>query len=99
MAPRAGKQVLGAYSNTDKTKFLGRVATKEDAAKAVAAKKAKADERAKDAVRILEDMGLSLSMSSSKLAKLLTEKQVKTPSGRSKTWQTTTVTRLKERLR
>ena len=60
---------------------------------------AKADERAQDAVRILEDMGLSLSLPSSKLAKLLTEKQVKTPSGRSTKWQTTTVQRLKERLR
>ena len=98
-AAKARGQVLGAYSKTDKTKFVGRVGTAEDAAKAVAAKKLKADERAQDAVRILEDMGLSLSMSSSKLAKLLTEKQVKTPSGRSTTWQTTTVQRLKERLR
>ena len=40
MAPRAGRQVLGAYRNTDKTKFVGRVGIAVDAAKAVAAKKA-----------------------------------------------------------
>ena len=96
-AAKARGQVLGAYSKDDKTKFVGRTGTREDCLKAAAGKKVKADEIAQKMRQFIEDCGMSPDEPAKALARFLTERGVQTPSGRSTTWQATTVQRMKAR--
>ena len=89
--------MLGAYSKDDKTKFVGRTGTREDWLKAAEGKKAKATETAKKMKQFIEDCGMSPDAPAKALARFLTERGVQTPSGRSTTWQATTVQRMKAR--
>lgn len=65
--------------------------------KAAEGKKAKATETAQKMKQFIEDCGLSPNAPAKALARFLTERGVQTPSGRSKTWQATTVRRMKAR--
>jgi hypothetical protein len=96
-AAKARGQVLGAYAKDDKTKFVGRTGTREDCLKAAAGKKDKADQSAQHIRQFIEDCGVSPEASAKAIARFLTERGVQTPSGRSTTWQATTVQRLKSR--
>jgi DNA invertase Pin-like site-specific DNA recombinase len=96
-AAKARGQVLGAYAKDDKTKFVGRTGTREDCLKAAAGKKDKADQSAQRIRQFIEDCGMSPEASAKAIARFLTERGVQTPSGRSTTWQATTVQRLKSR--
>lgn len=96
-AAKARGQVLGAYAKDDKTKFVGRTGTREDCLKATAGKKDKADQSAQRIRQFIEDCGVSPEASAKAIARFLTERGVQTPSGRSTTWQATTVQRLKSR--
>lgn len=96
-AAKARGQVLGAYAKDDKTKFVGRTGTREDCLKAAAGKKDKADQSAQRIRQFIEDCGMSPDASAKAIARFLTERGVQTPSGRSTTWQATTVQRLKSR--
>ena len=96
-AAKARGQVLGAYSKDDKTKFVGRTGTREDCLKAAEGKKVKATETAQKMKQFIEDFGMSPDASAKALARFLTERGVQTPSGRSTTWQATTVQRMKAR--
>jgi DNA invertase Pin-like site-specific DNA recombinase len=96
-AAKARGQVLGAYSKDDKTKFVGRTGTREDCLKAAEGKKAKADETAQKMRQFIQDCGMSPDAPAKALARFLTERGVQTPSGRSTTWQATTVQRMKAR--
>ncbi len=89
--------MLGAYSKDDKTKFVGRTGTRDDCLKAAAGKKVKADEIAQKMRQFIEDCGMSPDEPAKALARFLTERGVQTPSGRSTTWQATTVQRMKAR--
>jgi hypothetical protein len=96
-AAKARGQVLGAYSKDDKTKFIGRTGTRDDCLKSAGGKKAKADETALRMHQIMEDFGISPDAPAKVLVRFLTEHYVQTPSGRSTTWQATTVKRVKAR--
>ena len=96
-AAKARGQVLGAYAKDDKTNFVGRTGTREDCLKAAAGKKDKADQSAQRIRQFIEDCGMSPDASAKSIARFLTERGVQTPSGRSTTWQATTVQRLKSR--
>lgn len=96
-AAKARGQQLGAYDKDDKTKFVGRIGTREDCLKAAAGKKAKADDTARKLKQFIEDCGVSTDAPAKTIARFLTERGVQTPSGRSTTWQATTVQRLKAR--
>jgi len=65
--------------------------------KAAEGKKVKATETAQKMKQFIEDFGMSPDASAKALARFLTERGVQTPSGRSTTWQATTVQRMKAR--
>ncbi len=96
-AAKARGQVLGAYAKTDKTKFIGRTGTAEDAAKAREANVAKADEKAQNLKFVFDRMNPEGDLSMSALARQLNDEGIPTPSSKGK-WQAVTVSRILKRL-
>jgi DNA invertase Pin-like site-specific DNA recombinase len=92
-AKASGKQ-LGAYSKSDKTKFVGRTGTAEDAAKANAARAELFRERAQDKLALLQRYDPEGSMSLRQLAQKFNDNEVPTISGKG-SWSANGIRRLK----
>lgn len=96
-AAKARGVVLGAYDKEDKSKFIGRCGTKEDALNANAARAAKYRQVSLGKVRSLEHFDPDNSLSSRVLAKVFNDNGIPTVSGKGK-WSSNSILRLK-RLR
>lgn len=96
-AAKARGVVLGAYDKDDKSKFIGRCGTKEDALNANAARAAKYRQVSLGKVRSLEHFDPDNSLSSRVLAKVFNDNGIPTVSGKGK-WSSNSILRLK-RLR
>ena len=96
-AAKARGVVLGAYDKDDKSKFIGRCGTKEDALNANAARAAKYRQVSLSKVRSLEHFDPDNSLSSRVLAKVFNDNGIPTVSGKGK-WSSNSILRLK-RLR
>ena len=96
-AAKARGVVLGAYDKEDKSKFIGRCGTKEDALNANAARAAKYRQVSLGKVRSLEHFDPDNSLSSRVLAKVFNDNGIPTVSGKVK-WSSNSNLRLK-RLR
>ena len=93
-AAKARGQKLGAYSKSDKSKFVGRTGTKADALKANAARAAKYREVALSKIQSLRHYDPDNSLSSRVLAKVFNDNGIPTVSG-SGTWSSNSILRLK----
>ena len=87
--------VLGAYDKDDKSKFIGRCGTKEDALNANAARAAKYREVSLGKVRSLEHFDPDNSLSSRVLAKVFNDNGIPTVSGKGQ-WSSNSILRLKK---
>ena len=87
--------VLGAYDKDDKSKFIGRCGTKEDALNANAARAAKYREVSLGKVRSLEHFDPDNSLSSRMLAKVFNDNGIPTVSGKGQ-WSSNSILRLKK---
>ena len=97
-AAKARGQILGAYDKKDKTKFVGRVGTSDDVARAREAYSKKADDKARALKFVFDRMNPAGTMSRSAMARQLNEEGIATPSG-SGNWQASTVSRVINRLK
>ena len=96
-AAKARGQVLGAYDKHDKSKFIGRVGTADDTAKARQARTEKAAVKAQTLKFVFDRINSDGTMSLSAMARTLNEEGIPTPSGRGK-WQAVTVSRVMQRI-
>ena len=94
-AAKARGVVLGAYDKDDKSKFIGRCGTKEDALNANAARAAKYREVSLGKVRSLEHFDPDNTLSSRVLAKVFNANGIPTVSGKG-TWSSNSILRLKK---
>lgn len=94
-AAKARGVVLGAYDKDDKSKFIGRCGTKEDALNANAARAAKYRQVSLSKVRSLEHFDPDNSLSSRVLAKVFNDNGIPTVSGKGK-WSSNSILRLKK---
>jgi DNA invertase Pin-like site-specific DNA recombinase len=96
-AAKARGQVLGAYDKDDKSKFIGRRGTAEDALKARSAYTQKANNKAESLKYVFDRMNPDGLISMTKMAKKLNAEEIPTPSGKG-LWQAVTVSRVLKRL-
>jgi DNA invertase Pin-like site-specific DNA recombinase len=94
-AAKARGVVLGAYAKDDKSKFIGRCGTREDALNANAARAAKYREVSLGKIRSLEHFDPDNSLSSRVLAKVFNNNGIPTVSGKG-TWSSNSILRLKK---
>ena len=94
-AAKARGVVLGAYDKEDKSKFIGRCGTKEDALNANAARAAKYRQVSLGKLRSLEHFDPDNSLSSRVLAKVFNDNGIPTVSGKGK-WSSNSILRLKK---
>ena len=93
-AAKARGQVLGPFSKADKSVFVGRRGTRDNAARANAARAAKFAAAAKDKVLLLERFDPAGVLSLRKLADAFNEHGIPTISGKGR-WAATSIARLK----
>ena len=96
-AAKARGQVLGAYDKEDKSKFIGRIGTAEDTAKARQARSEKATQKAQNLKYVFDRINADGSLSLAAMARKLNAEGIPTPSGRGQ-WQAVTVSRVMNRL-
>ena len=94
-AAKARGVQLGAYDKNNKSKFIGRCGTKEDALKANAARANKYLEVSKTRVKSLEHFDPDNSLSSRVLAKVFNDNGIPTVSGKG-SWSSNSILRLKK---
>ena len=96
-AAKARGQVLGAYDKNDKTKFKGRVGTREDAAIARQKRIENANLKATRLKPILERVNPDGCLSLHRVAKALNQEEIPTMSGKGQ-WNAKSVQRVYNRL-